>query len=68
MGQMMSTMVLSKKQSMMLTGGRNLMGTDGQARTKDSIDNQDITVMDTKLKILEILQVWLYMHIGLKKV
>lgn len=48
---------------MMLTGGNNL---DGQTRTKDSIDNQDITVMDTKLKILEILQVWLYSHIFFK--
>lgn len=63
MGQMMSTMVLSRKQSMMLTGGRNMMGMDGETRTKDSIDNQDITVMDTKLKILEILQVWLYIHV-----
>ncbi|MCI4380792.1 hypothetical protein PGIGA_G00244100 [Pangasianodon gigas] len=56
MGQMMSTMVLSRKQSMMLTGGRSMMGMDNQIRTKDSINNQDITVMDTKLKILEILQ------------
>lgn len=66
MGQMMSTMVLSRKQSMMLTGGGNMMGMDGQTYTKDSINNQDITVMDTKLKILEILQVWLYIHIGFK--
>lgn len=40
---------------MMLTGGRNMM--EGQAGSKDSIDNQDVTVMDTKLRILEILQV-----------
>ncbi|XP_062854471.1 inositol 1,4,5-trisphosphate receptor type 3 [Trichomycterus rosablanca] len=51
MGQMMSTMVLSRK-----GGGRHGLGMDGQMRSKDSIDNQDITVMDTKLKILEILQ------------
>lgn len=50
MGKMMTTMVLNRK-----GGGRH--GMDGQMRSKDSIDNQDITVMDTKLKILEILQV-----------
>ncbi|XP_072537810.1 inositol 1,4,5-trisphosphate-gated calcium channel ITPR3 isoform X1 [Salminus brasiliensis] len=55
-GQMMSTMVLSRKQSIMAGPGRPIIGLDGQTRTKDSIDNQDITVMDTKLKILEILQ------------
>uniref|UniRef100_A0A8B9LAB4 Inositol 1,4,5-trisphosphate receptor n=1 Tax=Astyanax mexicanus TaxID=7994 RepID=A0A8B9LAB4_ASTMX len=55
-GQMMSTMVLNRKQSVMVGPGRPIIGLDGQTRTKDSIDNQDITVMDTKLKILEILQ------------
>uniref|UniRef100_A0A4W4FT30 Inositol 1,4,5-trisphosphate receptor n=1 Tax=Electrophorus electricus TaxID=8005 RepID=A0A4W4FT30_ELEEL len=55
-GHMMSTMVLSRKQSILAGPGRPIVGLNGQTRTKDSIDNQDITVMDTKLKILEILQ------------
>ncbi|MBN3295152.1 ITPR3 protein, partial [Amia calva] len=56
MGHMMSTMVLSRKQSIFGTGGRSSVSGDPQARTKDRIDKQDITVMDTKLKILEIMQ------------
>ncbi|XP_031422658.1 inositol 1,4,5-trisphosphate receptor type 3 isoform X2 [Clupea harengus] len=48
-GQMVSTMVLNRKQS----PGRPSVSLD---RFKDSIDMQDVTVMDTKLKILEILQ------------
>ncbi|XP_051964558.1 inositol 1,4,5-trisphosphate receptor type 3-like isoform X4 [Xyrauchen texanus] len=55
MGQMMSTMVLSRKQSIFAGPGRP-GAQDSQAGSKDSIDTQDITVMDTKLKILEILQ------------
>lgn len=63
MGQMMSTMVLNRKQS--LFGGAGARGAgvgaglaiDGQRGSKDSIDKMDLTVMDTKLKILEILQV-----------
>uniref|UniRef100_G3N4V8 Inositol 1,4,5-trisphosphate receptor n=1 Tax=Gasterosteus aculeatus TaxID=69293 RepID=G3N4V8_GASAC len=62
MGQMMSTMVLNRKQS--LFGGAGARGAgvgaglaiDGQRGSKDSIDKMDLTVMDTKLKILEILQ------------
>ncbi|XP_058499615.1 inositol 1,4,5-trisphosphate receptor type 3 isoform X2 [Solea solea] len=59
MGQMMSTMVLNRKQS--LFGGPGARGgaglaLDGQRGGKDSIDRLDLTVMDTKLKILEILQ------------
>ncbi|KAM9343195.1 inositol 1,4,5-trisphosphate-gated calcium channel ITPR3 [Pholidichthys leucotaenia] len=62
MGQMMSTMVLSRKQS--IFGGASNRGAglgaglvlDGQRGSKDSIDKMDLTVMDTKLKILEILQ------------
>ncbi|XP_041654917.1 inositol 1,4,5-trisphosphate receptor type 3 [Cheilinus undulatus] len=62
MGQMMSTMVLNRKQS--LFGGPGARGSgvgaglilDGQRGSKDSIDQTDLTVMDTKLKILEILQ------------
>ncbi|KAL4645836.1 inositol 1,4,5-trisphosphate receptor type 3 isoform X6 [Arapaima gigas] len=56
MGQMMSTMVLSRKQSIFGGTGRSTLGNEGPGRSKDSIDNQDVTVMDTKLKILEILQ------------
>uniref|UniRef100_A0A8D3BPC5 Inositol 1,4,5-trisphosphate receptor n=1 Tax=Scophthalmus maximus TaxID=52904 RepID=A0A8D3BPC5_SCOMX len=60
MGQMMSTMVLNRKQS--IFGGPGARGAglgaglDGQRGGKDSIDRMDLTVMDTKLKILEILQ------------
>ncbi|XP_073724012.1 inositol 1,4,5-trisphosphate-gated calcium channel ITPR3 isoform X3 [Misgurnus anguillicaudatus] len=54
-GQMMSTMVLNRKQSVFSGPGRT-GAMDSQAGSKDSIDTQDITVMDTKLKILEILQ------------
>uniref|UniRef100_A0A3B4XD90 Inositol 1,4,5-trisphosphate receptor n=1 Tax=Seriola lalandi dorsalis TaxID=1841481 RepID=A0A3B4XD90_SERLL len=46
MGQMMSTMVLNRKQS--IFGGPGARGA--------GIDKMDLTVMDTKLKILEILQ------------
>ncbi|KAM6930006.1 inositol 1,4,5-trisphosphate-gated calcium channel ITPR3 [Lycodopsis pacificus] len=62
MGQIMSTMVLNRKQS--IFGGAGARGAglgaglalDGQRGSKDSIDKMDLTVMDTKLKILEILQ------------
>ncbi|XP_056279702.1 inositol 1,4,5-trisphosphate receptor type 3 isoform X2 [Pseudoliparis swirei] len=60
MGQIMSTMVLNRKQS--LFGGARGAGAgagnalDGQRGSKDSIDKLNLTVMDTKLKILEILQ------------
>ncbi|XP_029994303.1 inositol 1,4,5-trisphosphate-gated calcium channel ITPR3 isoform X3 [Sphaeramia orbicularis] len=62
MGQMMSTMVLNRKQS--LFGGPGARGAglgaglvlEGQRGSKDSIEKMDLTVMDTKLKILEILQ------------
>lgn len=65
MGQMMSTMVLNRKQS--IFGGSGARGAglgaglvlDGQRGGKDSIDKIDLTVMDTKLKILEILQVFI---------
>lgn len=61
MGQIMSTMVLNRKQS--IFGGPGARGAgsgnalEGQRGSKDSIENIDLTVMDTKLKILEILQV-----------
>lgn len=63
MGQMMSTMVLNRKQSIFGGAGAREaglgagLGLDGQRGSKDSIDKMDLTVMDTKLKILEILQV-----------
>ena len=59
MGQIMSTMVLNRKPSIFGGGGSRGAGqaADGQRASKDSIDNMDQTVMDTKLKILEILQV-----------
>ncbi|XP_026223941.1 inositol 1,4,5-trisphosphate receptor type 3 isoform X2 [Anabas testudineus] len=62
MGQMMSTMVLNRKQSLFGGPGAREAGLgaglvlDGQRGSKDSIDKMDLTVMDTKLKILEILQ------------
>ncbi|XP_069046498.1 inositol 1,4,5-trisphosphate-gated calcium channel ITPR3 isoform X1 [Lepisosteus oculatus] len=55
-GHMMTTMVLSRKQSIFGGPGRSSVSVDPQARSKDSIDKQDVTVMDTKLKILEIMQ------------
>ncbi|XP_029011065.1 inositol 1,4,5-trisphosphate receptor type 3 isoform X2 [Betta splendens] len=62
MGQMMSTMVLNRKQSIFGGAGAREAGLagglvlEGQRGSKDSIDKMDLTVMDTKLKILEILQ------------
>ncbi|KAM3872536.1 inositol 1,4,5-trisphosphate-gated calcium channel ITPR3 isoform 2-T2 [Diretmus argenteus] len=62
MGQIMSTMVLSRKHSIFgVLGARGAelgagLVLDGQRASKDSIDKIDLTVMDTKLKILEILQ------------
>ncbi|XP_074500955.1 inositol 1,4,5-trisphosphate-gated calcium channel ITPR3 isoform X1 [Sebastes fasciatus] len=60
MGQIMSTMVLNRKQSIFGGGAARGAGVglaiDGQRGSKDSIDKMDLTVMDTKLKILEILQ------------
>ncbi|XP_053174093.1 inositol 1,4,5-trisphosphate receptor type 3 [Scomber japonicus] len=62
MGQIMSTMVLNRKQSIFGGGGARGAGLgaglvlEGQRGSKDSIENMDLTVMDTKLKILEILQ------------
>ncbi|KAM6977326.1 inositol 1,4,5-trisphosphate-gated calcium channel ITPR3 [Aplochiton taeniatus] len=53
-GQMMSTMVLNRKPSMFSSVVR--AGLAPERSSKDSIDKLDLTVMDTKLKILEILQ------------
>lgn len=61
MGQMMSTMVLNRKPSLFGGAGARgpglVPGLEGQRGGKDSIEKMDLTVMDTKLKILEILQV-----------
>lgn len=59
MGQMMSTMVLNRKPSLFGGGGARGagFGLEGQRGSKDSLEKMDLTVMDTKLKILEILQV-----------
>ncbi|XP_034027770.1 inositol 1,4,5-trisphosphate receptor type 3 [Thalassophryne amazonica] len=58
MGQLMSTMVLNRKPSIFGgPGGRGAgLVLDGQRGGKDSIEHLDLMVMDTKLKILEILQ------------
>lgn len=55
---MMSTMVLSRKQSVF--GGPSLPAGAGTVEPLDRSkfgENEDIVVMETKLKILEILQV-----------
>lgn len=57
-GHMMSTMVLNRKQSVF--GAPSLPGGAGAAEPLDRSkfeENEDIVVMETKLKILEILQV-----------
>lgn len=57
-GHMMSTMVLSRKQSVF--GAPSLSGGTGATEPLDRSkfeNNEDIVVMETKLKILEILQV-----------
>ncbi|MGH0141734.1 UNVERIFIED_CONTAM: hypothetical protein FKN15_031691 [Acipenser sinensis] len=56
MGQMMSTMVLNRKQSLFHPSSQTSVGVDMHGKPKDSIDKQDVTVMDTKIKILEIMQ------------
>ncbi|XP_072305545.1 inositol 1,4,5-trisphosphate-gated calcium channel ITPR3 [Eucyclogobius newberryi] len=57
MGQIMSTMVLNRKPSIFGGPGQRGAGLALEVeRGKDSIENMDQTVMDTKLKILEILQ------------
>ena len=57
-GHMMSTMVLNRKQSVF--GGPSLPASAGAPEPLDRSrfeENEDIVVMETKLKILEILQV-----------
>ncbi|NXC91224.1 ITPR3 protein, partial [Cercotrichas coryphoeus] len=55
-GQMMSTMVLSRKQSIFSTPSLSTGSAPEQVDRGRSIENENIVVMETKLKILEILQ------------
>lgn len=56
-GQMMSTMVLSRKQSIFSPPSLSAGSAPEQVDRGRSIENENIVVMETKLKILEILQV-----------
>ncbi|XP_020855049.1 inositol 1,4,5-trisphosphate-gated calcium channel ITPR3 [Phascolarctos cinereus] len=55
-GQMMSTMVLSRKQSIFNAPSLPTAGTQESMDRGKFVENEDIVVMETKLKILEILQ------------
>ncbi|XP_039179357.1 inositol 1,4,5-trisphosphate receptor type 3 isoform X2 [Crotalus tigris] len=55
-GQMMSTMMLSRKQSIFGSSNMNAVVVPEPADRGRSIENENIVVMETKLKILEILQ------------
>ncbi|NXF97233.1 ITPR3 protein, partial [Eubucco bourcierii] len=55
-GQMMSTMVLSRKQSIFSAPSLSAGTAPEQVDRGRSIENENIVVMETKLKILEILQ------------
>uniref|UniRef100_U3JMP8 Inositol 1,4,5-trisphosphate receptor n=1 Tax=Ficedula albicollis TaxID=59894 RepID=U3JMP8_FICAL len=55
-GQMMSTMVLSRKQSIFSAPSLSTGSAPEQVDRGRSIENENIVVMETKLKILEILQ------------
>ncbi|KAM6454039.1 inositol 1,4,5-trisphosphate-gated calcium channel ITPR3 isoform 3-T3 [Liasis olivaceus] len=55
-GQMMSTMMLSRKQSIFGSSNMNTVVVPEPADKGRSIENENIVVMETKLKILEILQ------------
>uniref|UniRef100_A0A8B9U0N1 Inositol 1,4,5-trisphosphate receptor n=1 Tax=Anas zonorhyncha TaxID=75864 RepID=A0A8B9U0N1_9AVES len=55
-GQMMSTMVLSRKQSIFSPPSLSAGSTPEPVDRGRSIENENIVVMETKLKILEILQ------------
>lgn len=54
---MMSTMVLSRKQSIFSPPNLSAGSAPEQVDRGRSIENENIVVMETKLKILEILQV-----------
>ncbi|XP_062997360.1 inositol 1,4,5-trisphosphate receptor type 3 isoform X1 [Elgaria multicarinata webbii] len=55
-GQMMSTMVLNRKQSIFGSSTMNTVVVPEPADRGRSIENENIVVMETKLKILQILQ------------
>ncbi|NWX03945.1 ITPR3 protein, partial [Caloenas nicobarica] len=55
-GQMMSTMVLSRKQSIFSPPNLSAGSAPEQVDRGRSVENENIVVMETKLKILEILQ------------
>uniref|UniRef100_UPI00398F4F09 inositol 1,4,5-trisphosphate-gated calcium channel ITPR3 isoform X3 n=1 Tax=Pristiophorus japonicus TaxID=55135 RepID=UPI00398F4F09 len=55
-GQIVSTMVLNRKQSLFSSVTRPSVSIEPPIKPKDIPDSKNITVMDTKLKILEILQ------------
>nr|XP_014427115.1 inositol 1,4,5-trisphosphate receptor type 3 [Pelodiscus sinensis] len=55
-GQMMSTMVLSRKQSIFSPPSHSTVVASESTDRERTIDNENIVVMETKLKILEILQ------------
>uniref|UniRef100_A0A5F8G2F2 Inositol 1,4,5-trisphosphate receptor n=1 Tax=Monodelphis domestica TaxID=13616 RepID=A0A5F8G2F2_MONDO len=55
-GQMMSTMVLSRKQSIFNAPSLPTAGSQESMDRGKFVENEDIVVMETKLKILEILQ------------
>uniref|UniRef100_A0A803XM85 Inositol 1,4,5-trisphosphate receptor n=2 Tax=Aves TaxID=8782 RepID=A0A803XM85_MELGA len=55
-GQMMSTMVLSRKQSIFSPPSLSAGSTPEPVDRGRSVENENIVVMETKLKILEILQ------------
>uniref|UniRef100_A0A8B9NIR8 Inositol 1,4,5-trisphosphate receptor n=1 Tax=Accipiter nisus TaxID=211598 RepID=A0A8B9NIR8_9AVES len=55
-GQMMSTMVLSRKQSIFSPPSLSAGSAPEQVDRGRSVENENIVVMETKLKILEILQ------------
>ncbi|XP_028925641.1 inositol 1,4,5-trisphosphate receptor type 3 [Ornithorhynchus anatinus] len=55
-GQMVSTMVLSRKPSLFGGTGLSVAGSPESLERGCSIDSENIVVMETKLKILEILQ------------
>lgn len=56
-GHMMTTMVLSRKQSIFSSPSLSAGSAPEQVDRGRSIENENIVVMETKLKILEILQV-----------
>ncbi|XP_077151617.1 inositol 1,4,5-trisphosphate-gated calcium channel ITPR3 isoform X2 [Ranitomeya variabilis] len=56
MGQIMSTMVLTRKPSVFSSSSLLNSGVGQEAPKRKTVETENITVMETKLKILEILQ------------